>query len=162
MERLVRVSDTKLIRGGFRVFLDLPDLLPALEPEARAWTWSVQRMPEDLSLVDDSDFDGLADLDDRIHRDPHGLVMDHDADVLVQPASGPGRLGEFVAAGSPDALPGPNNSNEWVGEHALAGLFAFDSSYWFIGGPAPVIERVAAWSEQVEHLDPRRWIRDAR
>jgi hypothetical protein len=162
MERLVRVSDTKLIRGGFRVFLDLPDLLPALEPEARAWTWSVQRMPEDLSLVDDSDFDGLADLDDRIHRDPHGLVMDHDQMYWFSRQVVQVVWGEFVAAGSPDALPGPNNTNELVGEHALAGLFAFDSSYWFIGGPAPVIERVAAWSEQVEHLDPRRWIRDAR
>ena len=58
MERLVRVSDTKLLRSDFRVFLDLPDLLPALEPEARAWFWSVQRMPEDLSLVSDSEFEG--------------------------------------------------------------------------------------------------------
>jgi hypothetical protein len=60
------------------VFLDLPDLLPALEPEARAWTWSMQRMPDDLSLAHDSVFDGLADLDARIHRDPRGLVMSHE------------------------------------------------------------------------------------
>jgi hypothetical protein len=45
MERLVRVSDTKLLRGDFRVSLDLPYLLPALEPEARAWTWTVSGCP---------------------------------------------------------------------------------------------------------------------
>lgn len=162
MERLVRVSDTKLLRGDFRVFLDLPDLLPALEPEARAWTWTVQRMPEDLNLVTDSDFDGLADLNARIHRDPRGLVMSHEqlywfSRQVVQVV-----WGEFVAAESPDTLPRPDDPDEWVGDNALAGLFAFDSSYWFVGGPAPVIERVAARFEHVEHLDPRRWIRDAR
>jgi hypothetical protein len=162
MERLVRVSDTKLLRGDFRVFLDLPDLLPALEPEARAWTWAVQRMPEDLNLVADSDFDGLADLKARIHRDARGLVMSHEqlywfSRQVVQVV-----WGEFVAAESPDALPRPDDPGEWVGDNALAGLFAFDSSYWFVGGPAPVTERVAARFEHVEHLDPRRWIRDAR
>jgi hypothetical protein len=162
MEQLVRVSDTKPRHGGFRVFLDLSDLLPALEPEARTWTWSVQLTLEDLSLPLDSDFDGLADLDARIHDDPPGLVMSHQqlywfSRQVVQVV-----WGEFIAAESHDMLPRPDDPDEWVGEHALAGLFAFDSSYWFIGGPAPVIERVAARFEHVEHLDPRRWIRDAR
>jgi hypothetical protein len=38
MEQLVRVSDTKLRPSGFRVFLDLPDLLPVLEPDISAAT----------------------------------------------------------------------------------------------------------------------------
>ena len=162
MERLVRVSDTKRIRGDFRVFLDLPDLLPALEPEALAWTWSMQRMPEDLCLVDDSDFDGLADLDARIHGDPRGLVMNHEQMYWFSRQVVQVVWGEFVAADSPATLLSPDDPDEWVGEHALAGLFAFDSSYWFVGGPAAVIERVAARFEHVDDLDPRRWIRDAR
>ena len=76
--------------------------------------------PRISSLVDDSDFDGLADLDDRIHRDPHGLVMDHDQMYWFSRQVVPKVVtDEFVAAGSPDALPGPNNSNEWVGEPPL-------------------------------------------
>lgn len=68
--------------------------------------------------------------------------------------------GEFVAAESPGMLPRPDDASEWVGEHALAGLFAFDSSSWLVGGPGRVIERVAARFEHVEHLDLRQWVRD--
>jgi hypothetical protein len=157
MEKLVRVADLKTWRNGFTCFLDLPDLLPVLEPEARSWTWSIQREME-LSVGADWDAD-MSDLVGQIGRDHHGLLLDFDGLVRFGHRVGQVIWGEFLAAESPDALPLATDSDEQVGARALAGLSAFDSSYWLVGGPAPMIDRVVAGFERVEHLDPRHWRR---
>jgi hypothetical protein len=161
MEQLVQVWDTKSRPGGGRTFLDLPDLLPVLEPEARDWMWGIQRLP-DVSLAEDSEFASLADLESRIRAGPRGLLLDHEGLYHFDRQVVQVVRGEFLAAESPAALPRPDDPDEQVGEQALAGLFAFDSSYWFVGGPAAVIDRVAARFERVEHVDPRRWVRHER
>jgi hypothetical protein len=161
MEQLVRVSDTKTRAGGGRTFLDLADLLPVLEPEAHGWMWGIQRLP-DTSLVAGSEYDSLADLESRIRGGPRGLLLDQEGMYHFDRQVGQVVWGEFLAAESPAALPRPDDPDERVGEHALAGLFAFDSSFWHVGGPAAVIERVAARFERVEHVDPRRWVRAER
>lgn len=161
MEQLVRVSDTKIRADGGRTFLDLADLLPVLEPEARDWMWGVQRLP-DVRLVEDSEFASLTDLGSRIQAGPRGLLLDHEGMYQFDRQVVQVLRGEFLAAESPAALPRPDDPDERVGEQALAGLSACDGSSWLVGGPAAVVERVAARFEQVEHVDPRRWVRDGR
>jgi len=157
MDSVVRVSDS---RSG--IFLYLADLLPVLEPEARAWTWAaVQRMPVS-SLEMESDFGSLDGLRAEIQRDVYGLVMDFDGLRRFSRQVSQVIWGEFLAADSPATMPRADDSDRWVGEHVLAGLFAFDSSFWLVGGPGPVIDRVIARFRRVEEVDPREWVRDQR
>ena len=141
--------------------LYLADLVPVFEPEARAWTWAVPRMPEVSSLAEPA-FDSLDDLRAEIRRDVYGLVMDFEGLHHFGRQVGQVRWGEFLAADSPATMPRADDPDPWVGENVLAGLFAFDSSFWPVGGPGPVIDRVIARLRRVEVVDRREWVRDQR
>jgi hypothetical protein len=68
--------------------------------------------------------------------------------------------GEFVAARSEATLPWRTASPADVGREAIAGLglLAFDSSFWLVGGPAVVIDRVVAACSDSEELSSDDWI----
>jgi hypothetical protein len=157
MERVIRVRDLKELEGGFRVFLDLPDLLLSLDPEGYGWTWAIQRVPE-LTAYEGWDFN-LPALERQIEADHRGLQMTFQelqrfGDRVQQVI-----WGEFLAAESPNALPRSGDDAAMVGRKAVAGLAAIDSSYWLVGGPAHVVDRVAARFATVDDLSPDNWDR---
>ncbi|GAA1840838.1 hypothetical protein GCM10009836_20230 [Pseudonocardia ailaonensis] len=157
MDYLVRVNDTTLLRPGFSTFLDLPDLLTAIWPVARTWTWSMQRMPE-TSLPEGSAFGSLAEIEARMEG-PRGWVMSFEELYDFSRQVGQIVWGEFLAAERPDQLPRPEDDDVHVAEHAFAGLCAFDSSFWYVGGPARMIQQIEARFDDVEHVGQGHWAR---
>ena len=65
--------------------------------------------------------------------------------------------GEFIAAEYEGQLPTRAASPAEVGRNALAGALAFDSSYWFLGGPAELIGRAAERFADTEEIAPEQW-----
>lgn len=65
--------------------------------------------------------------------------------------------GEFVAAAYEGQLPMRAASSAEVGRDALAGALAFDSSYWFLGGPTELIARAVDRFSDTEEVAPDEW-----
>jgi hypothetical protein len=157
MERLVRIRDLKDLPSAISVFLDLPDILPLFEPEAHAWTWALQRVPE---LTADPGWDfNLPALENEVGANRRGLQMSFED--LRRFA---GRVqqviwGEFIAAESPSALPTGSADGRTVGQSAVAGLAAIDSSFWLVGGPAELIDRVSERFDAVDEMPVGEWLR---
>jgi hypothetical protein len=158
LERSIRVRDLNPRADGSRVCLDLPDLLPAFEPDAHGWIWALQRVPE-LAVEEGWDFNSAA-LEHDICANLRGLTMTfedlHRFGRRVRQVI----WGEFIAGERPSALPLSAATATNVGRDAVAGLSAVDSSCWLIGGPTHVIERIAARFVSVEELPVEEWIRD--
>lgn len=156
MERVVRVMELRTERG-FSRFRDLPDLLPVLEPEAATWTWAIQGKLE--GFFDENSDVGYSWLLAGIEDGPHGHVMGFGGMWAIARAAHQVVWGEFVVAASRGELVGRDHAESRVGEQALAGLCAFDSSFWLVGGPDAMIERVCSTFEQVVEMEPREWRR---
>lgn len=157
MERVIRVRDLRRTPTGVGVFLDLPDLLPHFVPEGHAWTWAIQRQPE-LTADEGWDFN-LSVLERDVDRDPRGLQLTFEDLVRFGDRVHQVIWGEFVAAEAPSALPLKSDDAADVGRRAIAGLAAIDSTYWLVGGPDHVVERVAHSFEDVDVLSPDEWLR---
>jgi len=65
--------------------------------------------------------------------------------------------GEFVAAEYEGQLPPRAASPAEVGTRAHAGALAFDTSCWFLGGPAELIARARARFTHTEEVTPEDW-----
>jgi hypothetical protein len=157
MERLIRVRDLKKQPGGFKVFLDLPDILPALEPDAHAWTWALRRVPE-LMAFDGWDFN-LPVLGQQIEAERRGLTMTFEELQRFARRVHQVIWGEFIAAQSLAALPLRTSDAATVGQRAVAGLAAIDSTYWLVGGPTHIIDRVAGRFDAVDDISVDDWLR---
>ena len=155
MERVVRVRDLKPWPGGGEVCLELTDLLPLFVPDGHGWIWSLRTIPE---LVYEERWDlNIPFMFETIERERRGLTMSFEE--LQQFAGRVSQViwGEFIAARHPFALSQSSASPAEVGREAIAGLLAIDSTYWMIGGPSAVIERVTARFSKVDVLRPEEW-----
>ncbi len=153
MERVIRVMDEKPGRPGF--FLDLDDVLPVFSPEGHAWRWAIRDEPE-LSALPRWDLN-VPFIREHIQASRRGLALSFEeleqfAGRIIQVING-----EFVAATSEAELPMRSASPAEVGLEAHAGALAFDSSYWFLGGPEDVIARAEARFAHTEHVAPEHW-----
>ena len=156
MERVVRVRDLKQLPSGFEVFLELRDLLPLFVPDAHAWLWSLRTVPE---LVADERWDlNVPFIETAIERGARGMTLSFEE--LEQFGGRVSQViwGEFVAARSESALPLRTAAPADVGRDAIAGLLAIDSTFWLVGGPSVVINRVVAAFSNVDELAPGDWI----
>lgn len=145
-------------RDGPGIFLDLKEVLAHLEPEARAWRWAIQIQPE-LTADPGWDFSHV-ELESQIAADPYGLTLSFDDLLRFGHRIDQVIWGEFIASNGVDSLPTRSTSAAEVGRTATAGICAFDSSYWLIGGPATMIDRLAQEFASVDELDPEEWPRD--
>jgi hypothetical protein len=153
VERVIQVLDRKPNRP--HVFLDLDEVLPAFSPEGYAWRWAIRQEPE-ISAETRWDLN-LAVITDEIERSHRGFTLSFEeleafASRIIQVI-----WGEFVAAEYEGQLPNRTAPAAEVGLRAHAGLLAFDSSYWFLGGPAELIERAEAQFDQTKEVAPEDW-----
>jgi hypothetical protein len=153
VERVIRVMDSQPGRPGF--FLDFHQVLPAFSPEGHAWRWAIRHEPE-LSALPRWDLN-LPFITEEIQRSPRGLTLsfvelEQFADRITQVI-----WGEFLATEHEGQLPTRTASPAEVGRSAHAGALAFDSSYWFLGGPAGLIERAVERFAHVEEIAPYDW-----
>jgi hypothetical protein len=153
MQRVIRVMDMQ--SGPHRVFLDLHNILPAFSPEGHAWRWTIRDEAAEITAARRWDLDMSFILEQL--REPRGLVMSFSE--LEQFAARIDQViwGEFIAAETTGALPRRGTSPEVIGRTALAGALAFDSSYWFVGGPTDMIARAIDRFEHVEEVAPEEW-----
>ena len=153
MERVIRVMDMQ--SGPHRVFLDLHHILPVFSPEGHAWRWAIRDEAAEITALPRWDLDLLFILEQL--REPRGLVMSFSE--LEQLAARINQViwGEFIAAPTTGELPIRGTRPAVIGRTALAGALAFDSTYWFVGGPTDVIERAVERFEQVEEVAPEEW-----
>jgi hypothetical protein len=141
--------------GEPRMFLDLHEVLPVFSPDGHAWRWAIRGEPE-LTAMPRWDLN-LPHIFEQIEKSPRGFVLSFEE--LEQFA---GRItqviwGEFVAAEYEGQLPTKAVDPETVGRSVLAGALAFDSSYWFLGGPGHVIERAVDRFDRIEEVAPEDW-----
>jgi hypothetical protein len=153
VERVIRVLDSHSDHP--RTFLDLRDVLPAFSPDGHAWRWAIRGEPE-ISALPRWDLN-LPYIYEEIERGRRGFIMSFEeleqfAARIVQVV-----WGEFVAAEHEGQLPTRAVPAGTVGRTAVAGALAFDSSYWFLGGPADMIERAAERFQLTEEVAPERW-----
>lgn len=153
MERVIRVMDMQA--SEHRVFLDLHQILPVFSPEGHAWRWAIRREEAEITALPRWDLDMSFVLEQL--REPRGLLMSFEE--LEQFAARINQViwGEFIAAETTGQLPTRDVRSDEIGRTALAGALAFDSSYWFVGGPTEVIDRAVERFEQVEEVAPEEW-----
>jgi hypothetical protein len=156
VERLVRIGDVKTSQGH-STFLDLPDLLPLLEPDAHAWLWAMQTVPW-ITADEGWDFN-LPVLERDVVAGPRGLSLSFEELLRLGQRVIQVVWGEFVAADRPGEMVTASDDAATVGRRAHAGLAAIDSTYWLVGGPAAVVARFEAKFAEVDVLDPSEWIR---
>jgi hypothetical protein len=156
MERLVRIRDLKT-SPGHSTFLDLPDLLPLLEPDAHAWLWAMQTVPW-ITANEGWDFN-LPVLERDIAAGRRGLALSFEELIRLGQRVNQVIWGEFVAAERSSGIVLASDDAATVGRRAHAGLAAIDSTYWLVGGPAAVVARFEARFAEVDVLDPSEWIR---
>ena len=136
-------------------FLDLQDVLPAFAPDGHAWCWAIRSEPE---LSADPRWDlNLPFIVDQIAQSRRGFTLSFEE--LEQFAARINQVvwGEFVAAEYERHLPIRAASPAEVGRSALAGALAFDSSYWFLGGPGELIGRAVGRFVDTEEVAPEEW-----
>ena len=153
MERVIRVMDKSPEYP--RVFLDLVDVLPAFSPDRHAWRWAIRSEPE---LSADPRWDlNLPFIVEQIEQSRRGFTLSFEE--LEQFAARINQVvwGEFVAADYEGQLPTRAAVPAEVGRSALAGMLAFDSSFWFLGGPAELIERALKRFADTEEVAPDDW-----
>ncbi|MDP8909222.1 MAG: hypothetical protein M3N47_08935 [Chloroflexota bacterium] len=155
MERVIRVLDLQPGPGNGKFFLDLHEVLPAFVPDGHAWRWAIRSQPE-LSAAPRWDLN-LPFILEEIEKSPRGFTMSFEE--LEQFAARVDQVvwGEFVAAEFEGDLPTRAATSADVGRHAIAGALAFDSSYWFLGGPAYVIQRATTMFRETEDAAPEEW-----
>lgn len=153
MERVIRVSDKR--PGHPRIFVDLVDVLPAFVPDGHAWRWAIRSEPE-LSAQPRWDLN-LPFILEQIEQSPRGFTLSFEE--LEQFAARINQVvwGEFVAAEHEGQLPTRAVAPAEVGRSALAGAIAFDSSFWFLGGPAELIEGAVQRFADTEEIAPHDW-----
>ena len=153
MERVIRVMDKR--PGQPNIFLDLADVLPAFSPDGHAWQWAIR---SDLELSAQPRWDlNLPFIHEQIEQARRGFTLSFEE--LEQFATRVDQVvwGEFVAAEFESRLPTRAASSAEVGASALAGALAFDSSYWFLGGPSTLIERAVKRFARTEEVSPSDW-----
>jgi hypothetical protein len=156
MERVVRVRDMKVLRSGFRVFLDLPDLLPVFDPDGHAWQWAIRSVPE---ITADERWDlNVPFIEAEMERNPRGLLLSFPELKQLGDRVHQVIWGEFVAAETAGQIPRRSAGPAEVGAAAVAGLAAVDSTYWLLGGPADVVERAHEAFQEVDELSASDWI----
>ncbi len=145
--------DAKPDRPGF--FLDLRKVLPAFSPEGHAWRWAIRQEPE-LSALPRWDLN-LPFIIEEIERSTRGSTLSFEELERFATRINQVIWGEFVAAEYGGDLPTRAASAAEVGRRAHAGAFAFDSSYWFLGGPSALIDRALDRFADTEEVDPGDW-----
>jgi len=147
MPRLLRVSD---LRGG--VTLTMAEILEPLRPEADGVVWSIL----DLGEVVPGDQGGseIASLQERVYASPTGLQVSF-AELCTFAASVRQVVdGLFVGCADPAVLPRRHDTDPVIAERADCLVAAVDSSFWLVGGPDAVAERVDGRFRLVTEHDP--------
>ncbi len=153
MDRVIRVMDNRPGQPGF--FLGLDEVLRAFVPDGHAWRWAIRAEPE-LSASPRWDLN-LPFISAQIEQSRRGFTLSFEE--LEQFAARITQVvwGEFVAAEFEGQLPTRAASPAEVGRTAVAGALAFDSSYWFLGGPAELIGRAVERFADTEEVAPEDW-----
>src|SRR3954447_21163150 len=155
VERVIEVRDLQPREDGARIFLDLADVLPIFDPDGFAWSWGVREMPE---LTADERWDlNLPVIEKAIANNPRGWVLSFDD--LKGFASRVQQIiwGEFLAGPAPNALPRKVEAPPVAAAKATAGLLAFDSSYWLLGGPDATIEKALRTFQNTREVNVEDW-----
>lgn len=153
MERVIRVMDMQ--PGPHRVFLDLHHVLPVFSPEGHAWRWAIRGEGVEITARPRWDLDMSYVLEQV--REPRGLAVSFRELEQFSTRIDQTIWGEFIAAEFSGELPHRNTAPETIGRTAVAGAMAFDSSFWFVGGPAAIIERAVQRFAEVEEIAPKDW-----
>ena len=152
---MIEVHDLQPREDGFRLFLDMRDVLPVFDPDGHAWSWGVREMPD---LTADERWDlNLPVIETAIATAARGWVLDFSE--LQAFASRVHQIiwGEFLAAPRPNDLPRKADPPAAAAAVATAGLLAFDSSFWFIGGPDAIIEKAISTFRDTREVGLEDW-----
>jgi hypothetical protein len=147
MRRLLRVAD---LHNG--VTLTMAEVLAPLSPDADELAWSILDLGE-VVPQDDSDLD-LGDVEERVFASPTGLQLTFGeltdfAARILQVIDG-----LFVACTDAASLPRRHDTDPVIAERADFVVAAVDSSFWLVGGPDAVLDRINERFRLVTEHDP--------